>query len=48
VLSRNIFDGASGSHVVALAAYLMAEDRALAAQPTQVITGGNLNFEDAA
>jgi len=48
VLSRNIFDGASGPHVEALAAYLMAEDRALAAQPVQSITGGLLSFEAAA
>jgi cytochrome b pre-mRNA-processing protein 3 len=48
VLSRNVFDGASGPHVEALAAYLMAEDRALAVQPTDAITGGSLNFEAAA
>lgn len=48
VLSRNVFDGASGPHVAALAAYLMAEDRALAAQPVGAITGGQLNFEVAA
>lgn len=48
VLSRNIFDGATGPHVAALAAYLMAEDGALAAQPTDAITGGNLHFEVAA
>ncbi|MBE0581947.1 ubiquinol-cytochrome C chaperone family protein [Devosia sp.] len=48
VLSRNLFDGASGPHVEALAAYLMAEDRALAAQPVDAITGGSLSFEAAA
>jgi cytochrome b pre-mRNA-processing protein 3 len=48
VLSRNIFDGADGPHVEALAAYLLAEDRALAAQPVDAITAGSLNFEVAA
>lgn len=48
VLSRNIFDGATGPHVVALAEYLMAEDKALAAQPSDAITGGALVFEAAA
>ena len=48
VLSRNIFDGATGPHVVALAEYLMAEDKALAAQPGAAITGGALIFEAAA
>ena len=48
VLSRNIFDGATGSHVAALAEYLMAEDKALAAQPSEAITGGALTFEAAA
>lgn len=48
VLSRNVFDGATGPHVTALAAYLMAEDQALAAQPAAAITGGELSFEAAA
>jgi cytochrome b pre-mRNA-processing protein 3 len=48
VLSRNVFDGASGPHVEALAEYLLAEDRALANQPATAITGGALNFEAAA
>jgi cytochrome b pre-mRNA-processing protein 3 len=48
VLSRNVFDGAAGAHVEALAEYLLAEDRALAAQPVEAITGGSLNFEAAA
>jgi Uncharacterized conserved protein len=48
VLSRNIFDGATGPHVVALADYLMAEDKALATQPGAAITGGALIFEAAA
>ena len=48
VLSRNVFDGATGDHVAALASYLLAEDRALAAQPAGSITGGALNFEVAA
>ena len=48
VLSRNVFDGATGPHVEALAEYLLAEDRALAAQPVEAITGGSLNFEAAA
>ena len=48
VLSRNIFDGAAGPHVAALAEYLMAEDKALTAQPSDAITGGALVFEAAA
>ncbi|MHA6691900.1 ubiquinol-cytochrome C chaperone family protein [Devosia sp. A449] len=48
VLSRNILDGATGDHVAALASYLLAEDRALAAQPAASITDGALNFEVAA
>ena len=48
VLSRNIFNGASGPHVEALADYLLAEDLALAGQPATAITGGALNFEAAA
>ncbi|MGB3338954.1 MAG: ubiquinol-cytochrome C chaperone family protein [Devosia sp.] len=48
VLSRNLFDGAAGPHVEALADYLLAEDRALATQPATAITGGALNFQVAA
>lgn len=48
VLSRNVFDGGAGPHVTALAAYLMAEDRVLTAQPAAAITAGALNFEAAA
>mgnify|MGYP004522647863 CR=1 FL=1 len=48
VLSRNIFDGETGPHVVALAKYLFSEDRALAGQNAQAITGGQLSFERAA
>lgn len=48
VLARNIFDGAAGPHVRALADYLITEDRALAAQPVAAITGGAISFEAAA
>jgi len=48
VLSRNIFAGATGPHVEALADYLFAEDAALAGQDAGSITGGALNFEVAA
>jgi cytochrome b pre-mRNA-processing protein 3 len=48
VLARNIFEGATGPHVRALAEYLLAEDRALAAQPAASITGGAIAFEAAA
>ena len=48
VLSRNIFDGATGPHVAALADYLLAEDKALGAQPSTAITQGALSFEAAA
>lgn len=44
VLSRNIFDGATGPHVEALAGYLMAEDAALASQPVDAIAAGTLHF----
>ena len=47
-LSRNIFDGATGPHVAALADYLLAEDKALGAQPSTAITQGALSFEAAA
>jgi cytochrome b pre-mRNA-processing protein 3 len=48
VLSRNIFDGADGPNVEALAEYLHAEDIRLAAQPTAAITAGAIAFEAAA
>jgi len=48
VLARNLFDGATGPHVTALAAYLIAEDRALTSQNATVITGGDIHFEAAA
>jgi cytochrome b pre-mRNA-processing protein 3 len=48
VLARNIFDGASGPHVAALAGYLLSEDRALATQDAGSITSGALHFEVAA
>lgn len=48
VLSRNIFENATGDHVSAMAQYLMAEDRALSAQSADAITGGRLAFEAAA
>ena len=48
VLSRNIFDGGDGPHIAALAEYLMVEDRALAGQDSQAITGGAIHFEVAA
>src|SRR6218665_437315 len=40
VLARNIFDGTTGPHVSLLAEYLLAEDKVLAGQPTEAITGG--------
>lgn len=48
VLSRNIYDGASGPQVAAMAQYLIAEDRRLAAQSAGAITGGAIQFEAAA
>ena len=48
VLSRNIFNGATGPHIAALADYLLAEDKALGAQPSAAITRGALSFEAAA
>jgi len=48
VLSRNIFDGATGPHIRALADYLLAEDAVLAAQSAEGIIGGAINFEAAA
>lgn len=48
VLSRNVFGGATGSHVQALAEYIIAEDAVLANQPADTITGGTIEFEVAA
>ncbi|MEO8683932.1 MAG: ubiquinol-cytochrome C chaperone family protein [Devosia sp.] len=48
VLSRNVFDGASGPHIRALAEYLLAEDSRLSAQSAATITGGAIAFEAAA
>jgi cytochrome b pre-mRNA-processing protein 3 len=48
VLARNIFDGAEGPHVRALAEYLLAEDQALVSQPATTITGGAISFGVAA
>lgn len=44
VFSRNIFEGAEIEHSRTLADYAMAQDKALAAQPTQAITGGTVTF----
>ena len=48
VLSRNVFDGASGPHIHALAEYLLAEDARLGSQSAATITGGAIAFEAAA
>ena len=48
VLSRNIFDGAEGPHIHALAEYLLAEDARLATQSVAAIVSGDIAFEDAA
>lgn len=48
VLARNVFDGATGSNVSALAEYLLAQDHFLGTQPAETITGGRLEFEAAA
>jgi cytochrome b pre-mRNA-processing protein 3 len=45
VLSRNIFDGASGSNVEALAAYLLRQDRALMSNTAGDIVAGRIAFE---
>lgn len=45
VLSRNIYDGATGEHVQALAIYLLARDDALATQPAGTIMAGAIQFE---
>lgn len=48
VLSRNLFDGATGPHVAALAHYLQVQDRRLALEPVGSIVGGQIEFEAAA
>ena len=48
VLSRNVFDGAGGPHIAALAEYLLAEDAQLSAQLATAITSGSIAFEAAA
>lgn len=48
VLARNVFDGATGPHVEALAEYLFEEDQTLAGQPATAIIDGALSFEVAA
>ena len=45
VLSRNIFDGAVGSNVEALAAYLLRQDRALMSNTAGDIVAGRIAFE---
>jgi cytochrome b pre-mRNA-processing protein 3 len=45
VLSRNIFDGASGSNVEALAGYLLRQDRALMSNTAGDIVAGRIAFE---
>ncbi len=48
VLSRNIFDGAQGDNIAALADYLLAEDVRLATQSADTIVNGAIAFEAAA
>ena len=48
VLIRNVYGETPDAQVEALAAYLMAEDQALAAQNATAITRGELSFEAAA
>jgi cytochrome b pre-mRNA-processing protein 3 len=48
VLSKNIFDGATGQHVSALAEYIVTNDRFLAQQPETAILSGKISFEGAA
>ena len=48
VLSRNLFDGADGPHIRALAQYLLAEDARLATQSADTIVNGAIAFEAAA
>lgn len=47
VLSRNIFDGANGAHVAALADYLLTQDGFLAGQEADKIIGGDVRFDEA-
>jgi cytochrome b pre-mRNA-processing protein 3 len=48
VLSRNVFDGATGPNVRSLAEYLLAEDAHLMTQSADTIVGGAIAFEAAA
>jgi cytochrome b pre-mRNA-processing protein 3 len=48
VLARNVFDGETGHHVQALATYVLQQDRALATQPVEAITSGDIRFESTA
>lgn len=48
VLKRNIFDETVTTGPDRLAAYLVAQDKALAAQPAEAIMAGSLSFEAAA
>ena len=48
VLARNIFGADTGPHVATMAQYLLAEDRAMAAQSADAITAGTLIFRAAA
>lgn len=45
VLSRNIFDGATGQNVRSLAEYLLHQDRALASNTASNIIAGRIAFE---
>lgn len=45
VLSRNIYDEAEGSHVEAMAAYLLRQDAAVSHQSADAITNGTIEFE---
>ena len=45
VLSRNIFDGAVGPHVRALAEYVIAQDEQLGRQSATAVTVGTIHFE---
>lgn len=48
VLAKNVFDGVSGTHAVALAEYLLTADAVLATQPMDAIMAGEIAFEGAA
>jgi cytochrome b pre-mRNA-processing protein 3 len=45
VLSRNIYDGADGPQVHAMADYLMRQDTFVASQSAESVTGGKIDFE---